>query len=94
MKPTVRQDNICEIKKRIPITLSLNIEIPTVPNIKRGPELLVKAISLSLSSDDKYFLSFKSETILAPVGYPTDYTHYKRKTGYSWYIENRSHYWL
>ena len=57
--------------------------MPTVPKIKRGPELLVKAISLSHSSNVKRFFSFKSETILAPVGYPTYYTHNKREAAYS-----------
>ena len=62
-----------------------------MPNIKSGPELLVNAINLSLSSFDKIFCSFKLETILAPVGYPTNYPHYKREETDTWYIKNWFH---
>lgn len=48
---------------------------PTVPTINNGPELFVKAIKRSHSSVLQIFFSFKLETILAPVGYPANYSH-------------------
>ena len=44
--------------------------IPTVEIINNGPELLVKAINLSHSISEQIPSFLKSETILAPVGYP------------------------
>lgn len=66
-------------------------EIPTVPIIKRGPELLVKVISLSASSlvQSPFFL--KLVTIFAPTGYPAYNSHNKRKSTLSWNIKNRPH---
>lgn len=68
--PTVKADNIWDINRITPILLSLNKAIPTVPNINKGPELLVKAISLSASVFEIIFFSFKLHTTLAPTGYP------------------------
>lgn len=44
--------------------------MPTVPKINKGPELLVKAKSLSHSSLVQVPSSLKRVTILAPIGYP------------------------
>lgn len=70
MIPTVNDEIICEISNKYPIFASPNKLIPTVPSIKRGPELLVKAKSLSPSSFEQMFFSLKLTTIFAPVGYP------------------------
>lgn len=48
--PTLIHAKICVINSKIPIDVFLYIESPTVPIIKRGPELLVKLSSLSHSS--------------------------------------------
>ena len=62
--------NICVSKSKTPISILPKRDIPTVPIIKRGPELLVKAKRRSASVDVQIpsFLNF--ETIFAPVGYP------------------------
>lgn len=44
--------------------------MPTVPIIKRGPELFVKLRSLSHSSLEQTLFLRKLEAILAPTGYP------------------------
>ena len=44
--------------------------MPTVPIIKRGPELFVKLRSLSHSSLEQILLFLKLLAILAPIGYP------------------------
>lgn len=68
--PTVIHANICVINSKIPIVVLLNIRIPTVPIINRGPELLVKLSNLSHSSFVQIFFSLKEVAILAPTGYP------------------------
>mgnify|MGYP004532325749 CR=1 FL=1 len=50
--------------------MSLKRPIPTVPTINKGPELFVKAISLSASIFVQSPCSLKLDTILAPTGYP------------------------
>ena len=50
--------------------MSKNKLIPTVPIIKSGPELLVKASNLSPSSFVQIPFCLKFVTILAPIGYP------------------------
>ena len=67
-KPTVKQLRICVINKTKPIYGLENIPTPTVPIIKSGPELLVKAINLSASVAVHSFCSFKLATIFAPTG--------------------------
>ena len=66
--PTVIEDNICVINNKIPIVELLNKVIPTVPIIKSGPELLVKANILSPSSLVHAFAFLKLVTIFAPTG--------------------------
>lgn len=68
--PTVTHDNKCVINNKIPIVVFLNINIPTVPIINRGPELFVKLNNLSHSSLEQIFFSLKLVAILAPTGYP------------------------
>lgn len=58
------------MNNKIPVRVSKNKLIPTVPIIKSGPELLVKAISLSPSSLVHMPFCLKLVTILAPIGYP------------------------
>ena len=53
-----------------PIFLLFKKLIPIVPNIKRGPELLVKANNLSASSLVNTSFSFKLTITFAPAGYP------------------------
>ena len=48
--PTVKQERICVTKSNNPTKWLPNKLIPTVPIINRGPELLVKASSLSASA--------------------------------------------
>ena len=66
--PTVIQAKICVNSNKKPILELPSNPEPTVPTINKGPELFVKAISLSHSSILQIFFSFKFETILAPVG--------------------------
>ena len=53
---------------KIPITVFLNIKIPTVPIINRGPELLVKLSNLSHSSLLQILFFLKLLAIFAPTG--------------------------
>ena len=89
--PTVIQDKTCVIRSKIPISELLNNVIPTVPSIKRGEELFAKAINLSLSISLKTPLSFKSETIIAPIGQPSNYSHNKWKQTFFRKIKDRFH---
>lgn len=68
--PTLKQDKMCVIKSNKPIVEFPNIKIPTVPIIKRGPELFVKLRSLSHSSLEQILFFLKFVAILAPTGYP------------------------
>lgn len=68
--PTTREAKIWEMKSKTPITALRNINIPTVPIIKRGPELFVKLSNLSHSSFVHNLLFLRSQAILAPIGYP------------------------
>jgi len=70
MIPTVIHARICVIKSKTPIAVFLNIRTPTVPIIKRGPELFVKLSNLSHSSLVQILLILKFEAIFAPIGYP------------------------
>ena len=53
-----------------PVAVSPKRAMPTLLKIKSGPELFVKARSLSPSSLVTLPSSLKSATILAPTGYP------------------------
>ena len=66
--PTETQANKWVIKRRIPILVFLNIKIPTVPIINKGPELFVKLSSLSHSSFEQILFFLKFDAILAPTG--------------------------
>ena len=66
--PTVIQASICVIRSKIPVLVSLKSPIPTVPTINKGPELFVKAISLSASIFVQRPCFLKSDTIFAPTG--------------------------
>lgn len=68
--PTLIQDRICVMKSNRPIVVLPNIKMPTVPIIKRGPELFVKLSNLSHSSLEQISFFLKLEAILAPTGYP------------------------
>lgn len=68
--PTLMQDRICVVKSNRPIVVLPNIKIPTVPIIKRGPELFVKLSNLSHSSLEQISFFLKFVAILAPTGYP------------------------
>lgn len=68
--PTLIQAKRWDKNNKIPVRVSKNKLIPTVPIIKRGPELLVKARSLSPSSFVQIPFCLKLVTILAPIGYP------------------------
>ena len=68
--PTLIQAKICVIKSKKPIVVFLNIRMPTVPIINKGPELLVKLRSLSHSSLLHILFILKLLAILAPIGYP------------------------
>ena len=68
--PTVIHERMCVNNNKNPISVLPNNEIPTVPIIKRGPELLVKASNLSASSLLHIPLLKKFEIIFAPTGYP------------------------
>lgn len=70
IKPTVIELKICVKKSKKPIRELPKSEIPHVPIIKRGLELLVKLRSLSHSSFEHKFLLLKSTAIFAPTGYP------------------------
>jgi len=59
----------------MPVLVSKNKPIPTLPTINKGPELFVKLKSLSASGFVQIPVFLKSATILAPVGYPANYTH-------------------
>ena len=74
-KPTVKLPKMCDIKSRRPIKEFPNIVMPTLPKIKRGPELLVKLSNLSHSCLEQIFFSLKLTAILAPTGYPTYPSH-------------------
>ena len=58
------------MNKNRPMDAEPNIPVPTAPIINSGPELFVKARSLSASSfvSDPFFL--RSAVIFAPTGYP------------------------
>lgn len=45
-------------------------DTPTKPNMNKGPELFVNAVSLCASTGVISPLKSKSEVILAPIGYP------------------------
>lgn len=64
------QDKKWHTNKNKPIDDEPNIPVPTAPIMKSGPELFVKARSLSASCfvRDPFFL--RSAVILAPTGYP------------------------
>lgn len=66
--PTTNEASKCEMKRRIPILVLLNINIPTVPIIKSGPELFVKLSKRSHSSLEQILFFLKSQQILAPIG--------------------------
>lgn len=66
--PTVKEASKWVTNKVRPIVVLPKREIPTVPIIKRGPELLVKVISLSASSLEQIPSFLKLVTILAPTG--------------------------
>lgn len=68
--PTVIEEKKWVIKSKIPIKLLPNIEIPTVPIIKRGPELFVKLSNLSASILVHKLFFCNSHAIFAPIGYP------------------------
>ena len=68
--PTLRHAKMCVPNKRKPVMVSPSRLIPTVPIIKRGPELLVKARSRSASSFVTMPCIRKSVTIFAPTGVP------------------------
>ena len=68
--PTVIADNKWLINSKIPIVELPNIEIPTVPKINNGPELLVKLNKRSHYSFEQILFKRKFAAILAPVGYP------------------------
>lgn len=50
INPTVILPRMCEINSKNPILLSLNIAIPHVPIMNKGPEVLVKASKRSASA--------------------------------------------
>ena len=62
------QAKIWVISNKRPIVVFPNILIPTVPTIKRGPELLVKLNNLSHSVFGQIFCFLNSQAILAPTG--------------------------
>ena len=66
--PTVIHAKICVISNKIPVLVSLKRPIPTVPIMNKGPELFVKAISLSASISEHKPCFLKSATIFAPTG--------------------------
>lgn len=68
--PTVIHESKWVINSKIPIVVFLNIKIPTVPIINKGPELFVKLRSLSHSSLEQILFFLNSVDILAPTGYP------------------------
>ena len=68
--PTLIHANICVNKSKNPIKVLSNKLTPTVPNIKSGPELFVKASNLSASSLVQVLFSLSFVTIFAPTGYP------------------------
>ena len=70
INPTVIHPNKCVINNKIPIVVFLKSNIPTVPIINKGPELLVKLSNLSHSSLEQIFFSLNVDAILAPTGYP------------------------
>ena len=56
------------INKIIPVVVSANILIPTVPKMNKGPELFVKQSSLSASYLLQMPSFLKFVTIFAPTG--------------------------
>lgn len=66
--PTVKEASKWVTNRTRPIVVFPKREIPTVPIIKRGPELLVKVISLSASSFVQIPFFLKLVTIFAPTG--------------------------
>ena len=62
------QARICVQRSKSPVLVSPNSAIPTLLNINKGPELLVKQSNLSPSSLETNPFSLNSETILAPTG--------------------------
>ena len=54
----------------MPIAVFLNIRIPTVPIMNKGPELFVKLSNLSHSSFVQILFFLKLVAIFAPTGYP------------------------
>ena len=68
--PTVMHANICVDKSNIPTCKSPKRDIPTVPIIKRGPELLVKAKRRSASMEVQIPSFLNLETIFSLFFYP------------------------
>lgn len=70
ISPTVILPRIWEINSKTPILLLLNIAIPQVPIMNKGPEVLVNASKRDASSKVHLPSWYNSDVILAPVGYP------------------------
>ena len=67
-KPTVKLPRRCDINSKSPIKELPNIVMPTLPNIKSGPELLVKLSNLSHSCFEQILFFLKLTAIFAPTG--------------------------
>ena len=68
MNPTISAEIIWDINKIFPIWALPKRETPTVPNIKNGPELFVKAINLSASAFEQILFLYKLQTAVLPTG--------------------------
>jgi len=68
--PIISAEVICIMYKKTPVLTEEKNPAPTTPIINDGPQLLQKASARSASCFVHFLSVYKSDIILAPIGYP------------------------